>query len=339
LLIVAGDMSEGPSPLIEMFTACWRTRTIYEAVRLGLVDGLAQGPQHAVDLAAPSGLDVDATHRVLRALATIGVTRQLGTGRFELTALGQPLRSDVSPSLRGMALHWGGRLWQSLGSIGGTLETGKPGMSSGPEDFLAMQANPQDAEVFNRAMAEQSEAIGAAVADAYDFSRFGTIMDVGGGYGAVLAAILLRHEGLKGASFDLPVVGPKALDYLARLGVSDRAGFLGGSFFEDIPTGADCLVLKYILHDWNDAYCGKLLDACRRALKAGDTVLVIEQIVPEIVDSSDEGILRGDLIMLTVGGKERTESEYRALLDGVDLPVVGIQAVAAGFSIIECRAR
>jgi hypothetical protein len=334
------ETSDTPeSRLVELFTACWRTKAIYEAVRLGLIDGLAGGARTAKDLAAARSLDADATHRLLRALATLGVCRQTDVDTFELAALGAPLRVDAQPSLRGMALHWGDRLWDSLASIGGTLETGKPGMSTSPDDFAAFQADPHEAEIFNRAMAEKSERIGAAVAQSHDFGRFATIMDVGGGYGAVLSQILKFYPELRGWSFDMPPVETKALEYLAAQGVADRAGFLGGSFFDSVPGGMDCLILKYILHDWNDAHCRTLLRACRRALEPGGTVLVVEQIVPEIVGPEAQDIVRGDLIMLSVGGKERTEREYRAMLDGADLPIRSIVAVGDGFSIMECTAR
>jgi SAM-dependent methyltransferase len=335
---MSDDEQDVHEPLLAMLTAGWRTRILYEAVRLGLIDALDDTPRSTIPLAAARGLDADAVRRLLRALATLGVCHQTGSDAFTLTPLGRGLRADAPASLRGVALHWGDRLWDSLGTLGTTLETGRPGMATDPEDFARMQADPARAAVFNRAMAEQSLPVGDAVARAYDFSRFRTVMDVGGGYGAVLAAILERYPALTGWSFDMAVVEDAARAWLAERGLGERAGFRGGSFFEAVPAGADCLILKYILHDWGDDNARAILTHCREALGPGGVMLIVERILPEIVGSEDEASVRGDLIMLTVGGKERTEREYRTLLDEAGLALRAIVPAGQGFSILEAVA-
>lgn len=330
------DDAQAPhKPLLDMLTAGWRTRILYEAVRLGLIDALGDTPQASVTLAQERGLDADAVRRLLRALATIGICQQAESDAFTLTPLGRGLRSDAPSSLRGVALHWGDRLWESLGTLGDTLQTGLPRMSSDPADFARMQADPERAAVFNRAMAEQSLGVGEAVARAYDFSRFQTIMDVGGGYGAMLAAILAYYPTLTGWSFDMPVIEEAARAWLAERGLGERAGYRGGSFFEAVPAGADCLILKYILHDWGDDNAHTLLTRCRAALGPDGVMLIVERVLPEIVGAEDEASVRGDLIMLTVGGKERTEREYRALLGEAGLALRTIVPAGQGFSILE----
>ncbi len=325
----------------EMITGCWRTQVIHEAVRLGLPDLLAAGPASSSDLAQRLAVDADALYRLLRGLAAIGLVEHLGGQHFSLTADGATLRSDAPDSLRGIAVHWGVRQWKSLGLLGRAIDTGQSQMAAGTEGFEILQRDPAQADVFNRAMAEQSLRIGEAAARAYDFSPFTSILDVGGGYGAVLVALLRAQPAARGASFDLPAVEEGALAYLREAGVADRASYLGGSFFEAVPQGHDCLVLKYIIHDWADEPSRAILAQCRKAVAPGGVVLLIEQVLPERITAQSDvaGMVRGDLIMLNIGGKERTEREYRALLAESGLELTRIVPTDTVFSVIEARPR
>ena len=255
---------------------------------------------------------------------------------IELTADGAALRSDAQDSLRGVALHWGDRQWKSFGLLGKAVATGKPQVAEG---FENLQKDPGQAAVFNRAMAEQSYRIGAAAARAYDFGPFKRVLDVGGGYGAVLAALLKANPTLRGGSFDLPEVEIGARGYLKEQGLADRAEYLGGSFFEGVPAGFDCHVLKFIVHDWGDEESKKILAHCARAVAPGGVVLLLEQVVPEriVPDARVAGILRGDLIMLNISGRERTEAEYRKLLAASGLELTRILPTSTPFSVIEAR--
>jgi hypothetical protein len=199
-----------------------------------------------------------------------------------------------------------------------------------------MQADPAAADVFNRAMAEGSLRVGRALAKAYDFSGFSRLMDVGGGYGALLVGPIEANPGLAGHVYDLPALAGPAKAWLSEQGVGERVGYLGGSFFESVPPGADCILLKFILHDWNDARCRTILRHCRDALNGG-TLLIIERIVPETVSPADTDVIRGDLVMLGVGGMERTETQYRALLADAGLELTRIVPIDGNFSAIEAR--
>jgi hypothetical protein len=324
--------------LREMITGCWRTGAIYQAVQAGLLDALADGPKTAAEIAGPRGLHAESVSRLLRALATLEVCRHLGTDTFALGPLGEPLAAKDESSMRGLADHWGGRLWGYFETLGHSLKTGEGKMSSSPGDFVAMQADPKESAMFNRAMAEQSLPVARALAKAYDFSPFRRLMDVGGGYGAVLASLLQSYPEARGDVFDLAALEPGALAYLAEAGVGDRAGFVGGDFFDAVPAGADCLVLKYIVHDWGDENSVRLLTACRKALAPGGAVVLIEQVVPPTVGPAQEAVVRTDLVMMAVGGKERTEAEYRALLAQAGLELTRIVPVGLGFSALEARA-
>lgn len=323
----------------EMITGCWRTQAIHEAVRLNLPDRLAAGPLSSDALAAATATHPESLYRLLRGLAALGLVIHVEGRVFELTEDGATLCSDAADSLRGIAMHWGERQWKSMGLLGKAVATGKSQMASGTDSFEHLQRDPEQAAVFNRAMAEQSLRIGEAAARAYDFSPYSAILDVGGGYGAVLVALLRAQPTARGASFDLPAVRDGAMTYLHEHAVGERASYIGGSFFEKVPQGFDCLVLKYIVHDWDDANSRTLLANCARAVAPGGVVLLIEQVLPDLItaDPEVEGMIRGDLIMMNIGGKERTEREYRELLAASGLDLTRIVPTDTVFSVIEAR--
>ena len=322
--------------LIDMITGCWKTQVIGQGVAFGLFDALAGGATTSAVLAETAGANEDGIMRLLRALATLGLVEHLPGNRFALTPTGALLRRDAPDSLNGMAGHWGERIWESFGRLGTGVQTGEASIPSGPEHFAAMQADPAAADVFNRAMAEGSLRVGRALASAYDFSGFSRLMDVGGGYGALLVGPLEANPALAGQVYDLPALAAPATTWLNEQGVGERADYLGGSFFESVPQGADCILIKFILHDWNDDRCRTILRHCREAAGSG-TILIIERVVPETVSPADTDVIRGDLVMLGVGGKERTEAEYHRLLGEAGLRIDRILPIDGNFSAIEAR--
>ncbi|MBN8831476.1 MAG: hypothetical protein J0G94_12855 [Sphingomonadales bacterium] len=323
--------------LIGMITGAWKTRVIGEGVKLGLFDKLTGGPLGPDQLAQATGANPDGVMRLLRALATLGLVRHEPGNRFALAPLGQYLRKDAPDSLNGMAGHWSERMWNSFTGIGASIATGEASVPSGPEHFAQHQADIGRADVFNRAMAEGSLRVGRALARIYDFSDCDSVMDVGGGYGALLVGPLEANPHLKGQVYDLPTLSEAASRFLGEQGVAGRVAYVGGSFFEGVPPGVDCLMLKFILHDWSDAKSLIILNNCRKAVEDG-RILIIERIVPETVSEADEEVIRGDLTMLTVGGKERTEAEYHALLEQAGLKITKIAPIDAVYSVIEARA-
>ena len=322
--------------LTDTITAAWRTRLIYESIRAGLMDALDTVPRAAAEIAAELGLHAETTNRFLRALAGLGLCRQVSAEAFEATELGARLKAGASGSLRGMAMLWGDRIWSSLETIGGTLRTGEPGRGNG--DFSGMHADPEASDIFNRAMAEQSQPIARAAAAACDFSGYDCIMDVGGGYGALLIEILRANPPLQGMVYDLEAIGPGALRYLEEADLGGRGGFVAGSFFESVPRGVDCLLIKYILHDWSDADCLRILRNCRTALEPGAAAIVIERIVPDIMSTQDDAVVRADLVMMPISGKERTLGEYHALLGQAGFAPGETRPLVDGCSAIESLA-
>ena len=322
-----------------LITACWSTQVIHVAVQMGLPERLAAGERDSRALAVALNVDADGLLRLMRALAALGLVRHVDEHQFELTDDGATLCSTHPQSLRGVALHWGERQWRSFGLLGDAVRTGRSQVQSGSQGFADLQQDAAQAQVFNLAMAEQSLRIGEAAARAYDFSRFNSVLDVGGGYGAVLVALLRAFPGLRGDSFDLPGVAAGARAYLQGAGVADRGGFVSGSFFEAVPGGYDCQVLKYIVHDWDDDHAQRLLACCAAALGSEGVLVLLEQVLPERItpDPAVAGMVRGDLIMLNIGGRERTASQYRDLLAAAGLRLTRIVPTDTAFSVIEAQ--
>ncbi len=323
-----------------LITGAWSTQVIHTAVRLNAFDRLLHGPRAAADLAAETQSHPGAFLRLMRALASIDLVRHLTGDRFELTAAGRLLAAGAPGSIRGMALHWGERLWGALSQLDQSVRTGQPWRASGADGFELMSRDPGQMAMFHQSMTDQTGPVARAMLDAYDFSRFKRIVDVGGSYGALLAAILKAHPDLTGQVFDLPDLAPASTGYLAGVGVADRAAFIGGSFFDGVPAGADAYLLKMIIHDWYDDRAVPILANCAQAAGANGVVLVMERIAPVLVSDGpvDYVTTRGDILMLTAaGGQERTEQHYRDLLATAGLQVTQIVPTASGFAIIEAR--
>ncbi len=324
-----------------LITGAWSTQVIHVAVRLEVFDRLLDGPRAAAELAGETGSNPGAFLRLMRGLASLDLVKHLEGDRFELTAAGRLLAADEPGSIRGMALHWGDRLWGAMGQLDQSVKTGKAWRASGLEGFQQMAHDPAQMAMFHQSMTDQTGPVAAEMLKVYDFSRFETLMDVGGSYGALLAAILNAHPLMKGRVFDLPDLADASETYLDVAGVGDRAEFEGGSFFESVPAGADAYMLKMIIHDWDDEHAIPILANCAKAAGAKGVVLVMERIAPERVgsDPADQVTIRGDLIMLTAaGGLERTEAEYRSLFAKAGLAIRRIVSTASGFAIMETAA-
>jgi hypothetical protein len=291
-------------------------RAVQVAAELGLADVLAEGPQPVHVLAARVGASPDALFRLMRVLASIGIFVETAPRVFGLTPLAATLRSDVPGSLRAMA-RWNGSetYWRSLGELLYSVRTGEPAFPHvfGAPMFDYFASHPEIGSIFEASMAGVSAAEVQAVAEACDLSGVSILADIGGGSGELLLALLQRYPTLRAILLELPAVIEQAR---LRLGAQDllgRVDLLVGSFFEQVPTGADRYVLKNILHDWPDQMASRLLQQVRAALSPYSRLLVLEQIVPE---GSGASLAKwADLTMLVnLGGRERTEAELRTLL-------------------------
>ena len=324
--------------LRQLITGFRATHLIAVAAELGLADLLADGPRSSTELAERAGANLDALHRVLRALAQLGVFAMLDDSRFTLTTLGQHLRTDVPGSLHAIARFWGiesnQRPWLGLAHTARTGETAFDqifGMTW--SEYLA--AHPDVAAIFNDGMTGFTAQVTAAVVAGYDFRSLGTIVDVGGGNGTLVAAILRAHPELRGVIFDLPHSRDSALQHLTAAGLAGRCEFIGGDFFESVPAGADAYLLKWVIHDWDDQRSVAILRTCRRAMAPGSKLLLVERLLPPANEQAPDVVL-GDVTMLVyTGGRERTEAEYRALLEAADLRLTRTVATTTPYSVLE----
>ena len=333
-------MDETPRrALFRLVSGYQLSQTLHVAARLDIADRLAAGPRSSDELAADTDTDPDALYRLLRALAAVGVLHEQAGRRFELTELGEGLRSDVPGSVRGWALMIGRPMhWNTWSSLVESIRTGDNTFRLVHDtDVWAYRAQrPEELAIFDGAMTSISGVVDAAVVAAYDFGRFGEIVDVAGGRGALLAAILAKHEGVRGVLFDQPDVVANAGALLDRFG--DRCRAAGGSFFERVPHGADAYLLKAILHDWEDDECVAILQVIREAMPAHGVVLVLEQDLGGPNENAPAKL--SDLNMLVnPGGRERSEEEYAALFAAAGLRYAGATASAAGVTVFEAAAR
>ena len=338
-------MAEQPDEARErvsgLIMGAWGTQVIHVAAQLRLFDALAGGPRAAAELAAETGSHPPSLFRLMRALAAIDLVRHLDGDRFELLPAGELLRTDAPGSVRGMALHWGRRLWGAMTQLDQSVRTGAPWRVSGLEGFQQMAQDPADMAMFHQSMADQTLPVARGVAEACDLSGYGRLMDVGGSYGALLAALLKAYPSLSGEVYDLAGLSEASTAYLEGQGVGGRARFVAGSFFESVPAGAGAYLLKSIIHDWDDAEALQILRNVRAAAAGGAAVLVIEQVAPAQVrpGGGDLVPIRADIMMLTAtGGKERTVEEYRALFEEAGLALTRVVPTASAFSVLEAGA-
>lgn len=318
------------------------SRALALVAKLGVADQLAGGSRSAEALARATQTHAPALRRVLRLLASVGIFDEDAGGRFSLTSLGELLREDVPGSMRAMVSVFAGvgmqDGWRELEFC---VRTGEPAYRKEHPDadpFTAMAADPEAAETFDRAMATFAPQTAAAVAAAYDFSGLGTLMDVGGGNGAILIGILKQTPGLKGVVFDQPHVVERARREIAAQGLSDRIDVAGGSFFDAVPSGADAILMKHVIHDWNDEDAARILRVCRGALPEAGKLLVVEGLYPERIDHSLEsrGAAANDVNMLVcTGGRQRSEAEFRALFGAAGFALSRIVPTQGRVAVIE----
>lgn len=334
------DTPDSPARhLSELINGFWATQAISTAVGLGIPEVLAAGPRRAESIAESVSAHAPSVFRLLRGLQTLGVCRRLEDGRFELTAAGELLRADVPGSLRGRALFNGGMLWKQFGDLSHCVKTGERmrAHASGEEGFNELASDPVRLASFQKAMAESSIRATRDAMKVYDFGQFATVLDLGGGYGGVLSVLLATFPKMTGAVCDLAYLTQSASEFLLHAGVSARGRFLGGNFFEAVPRGYDAYIMKYILHDWDDEHALRILGNCRTAAAAATKIVLLEQLVPQQLGTgfTDQAVIRADLTMLGVGGKERTAAEYGELFARTGWRLSSVIPTSGEFSVLE----
>jgi hypothetical protein len=325
--------------VLALVAGAWVARALAVAARLRIADLLAAGAQSAPELAAATGSHAQSLYRLLRALASHGVFAEDAEGRFHLTPIAHCLRSDTPDSMRAFAEFWlSGPVWQAWGALEHSVATGEPAFqqASGIQFFPYLAQHPEDAALFNQSMADRTRQEEAGIVGSYEFSRVVEIVDVGGGCGSLLAAILEVAPGTRGVLFDLPHVAAEAEQYLSARGLRDRCRIVSGSFFEDVPDGRDVYLLKKVIHNWDDDRAGQILRTCRRAMPEYAKLLLVENVIPPGNTPFFGKVL--DLEMLMVhGSQERTEAEYRTLLGSAGLALMRVVPTPALVSVIEAE--
>ena len=327
--------------LLDLIQSHRVTAVIYVAARLGLAELLCNGPKSLDELAEATGADRAALGRLLTALSTVGICARAGSDRYALTEIGAALNGDAEQSFKGWAILEGEMLSKSWNGMLESIMTGKTAaqLQGVANSFDLMARNPAIVGIFNAAMADLTRLVTPEILGAYDFGRIGRLMDVGGGSGELIGAVASKYPDIRCIVFDLPRCAETANHHLQRAAVSDRASFVAGDFFEAIPMLADAIILKSVIHDWNDEWSAVILQNCRRALPGNGTLLLVERMMPDSPGTSDQDRAHAmsDLNMLRgPGGLERTEQQYRQLLkeSGFELSAV---CPAGRFSVVEAR--
>jgi C-methyltransferase len=329
-----------PAAMLEMIIATWTSQAITVAAQLGVADALANGPLPIAELAAQVGADADALRRLLRALIGRGIFRQRRDGRYELNALAETLRSDAPVSVACAARFYGSREQRERWTL--LVDAVRSGTAvvptlRGKESFDYFADQPELAELFNRTMTSISELTDASVVAGYDFSAYPTIVDVGGGHGPLLAAILAATPGSQGVLYDLPRVVASAPNLLRKRNVADRARIAEGSFFDGVPGGGDAYILKNIMHDWPDEKAVQILRNVRAAAGSRAAVLLVELVIP--AHNRDFPGKWADLeMLLNLAARERTAAEYRDLLSQAGFRMTRVVQTASPLSVVEARA-
>ena len=330
----------GPDPrqiMLQLGCGHRPTACIYVTAKLKIADLLAKGPRPVSEVASAAHVNEDALYRVMRAIASLGVFREVSPRTFANTPLSEILRSDIPNSFRDAILFTSGPLHMRIYTeLQHSVETGKTAFqkTAGMEPFEFFRQNDEDNRIFNAAMTSISSQMTTPAIAAYDFGESGTLADVGGGHGALLTLILQKHPGLRGIVYDLPHVVEGAKPRIDSLGVASRCETVGGDFFESAPA-ADSYVMKSVIHDWDDARAITILKNCAKAMRNpnGKVLLVELLITPGNEPDMAKWI---DIEMLAMaGGRERTEAEFAELFSKAGLRLSRVVRAASPFCVIE----
>jgi O-methyltransferase domain/Dimerisation domain len=327
--------------LFQMVTGYYISQAIYVAATLGIADRLTDGPRSYDELAHATGTHAPSLHRLMRLLVSAGVFVEQGDGHFALTPIGAYLQMETPGSLRAVALQYTGPLHQQAWSaLLHSVQMGETAFDHlfGMGLFPYLAHHPEEAAIFNAAMTAFSTQVATAVVAAYDFSPFGTIVDVGGGQGALLRAILHATPTARGVLFDLPQVVTGAKEPIEAAGLAERCTVVGGDFFASVPSGGDAYILSGVIHDWDDERSIAILNNCHCVMSSQGKLLLVEAVVPTRIDRSvpSQFSVRGDINMLVhTGGRNRTEAEFRALFEAARFTLTRIIPTQGSARILE----
>ncbi|CAM5374345.1 methyltransferase [Streptomyces atroolivaceus] len=339
---VAAGSAEQPEGdtgrMLQMMTGYWVTQVVRTAAELRIADHLHGDGATPAEVAAAESLDPGSSFRFLRACASLGLAASTDGKRFTSTPLLDTLRSDAPGSLRDLAL-WGGAEshWLPWGRLADAIRTGGPQTEAalGAPIFDWLAAVPGESEIFTNAMTAMTRGLARTLADVIELEGVRVAVDVGGAGGNLVQTLMRRHPGLTGVVLDLPHVGPEADASAASLGVTDRFTFVGGDFFDEVPSG-DVHLLKFVLHDWDDDSCVRILRNCRRALDPDGRVLVMELLVDKVGTPGLEPLMDLNMMALSTG-RERSLEEFGDLFERAGLTLTTTTSSGSRVSVLTLR--
>jgi len=322
--------------LLQMITGYWMTQSIYVAAKLGIADLVADGPRQVDDLARACGAQADLLNRVLRALSSVGIFTAHGKDSYGLTPLANLLRSDLPNTMRPQAIMHGEEQYRAWSHVLQNVKTGEIAFEKEYDKtyFGYLAEHPEADRVFNEAQAGYTKEVAGAVVDAYDFTPFATVVDVGAGYGPMLLKLLGRYPHLRGILFDQPHVADAALARIQAAGLTGRCLAEGGDFFAAVPPGGDAYILSLLLHDWDEERSIAILKNIRRAIAPNGRLLVVELVLPEGQTPFFGKWLDLHMAVL-LGARERTANEFRDLFAASGFKLQRIIPTSTGMSIVE----
>jgi len=328
--------------ILAMIYAGWESQAICAAVTLKLPDHLAAGATSARALATAAQCNLDGVSRLLRALTSLNVVHVDEHGTYALTASGKRLRTGTPDSLAGQAQWFGRFCWPLWGELAESVKTGVSARvrAGGSGGYGHLLADPEAARVFNLAMRDITRIVAGSLVAAYDFAGVRHIVDVGGGHGDLLAAVLRALPEATGQLIELAHALPGARQRMVEAGLENRVVVQEGDFFTSITAHADAYLLKAVLHNWDDAHCGRILATIGRAMSSRSRLLIIERLLPDQMQPvpQHQAVARSDLNMLVgLGGRERTVAELTSLLQVAGFDSVRVLPLSGAFSLIDAR--
>jgi hypothetical protein len=312
------------------------TQAIHVAAALGVADHIGDEPRPIAEIASAVRAHSGALYRLLRALAALGIFREHDDRRFSRTRMGDCLRSDSSDSVGPHAIFVGQKnQWDAWGELLHSVRTGENAFRAvhGTSSWEYRRRHPDQNDIFNAAMTANSRRVEQAILADGDFGRFAHVADIGGGQGSLMAALLQAHPALRGVVFDLPHVVATAEPVLAAAGVTGRCQLVGGDMFVSVPEGCDAYLMKYIIHDWDDEGCRRILRSCHAAMRRDARLVVIDRLLGP--PNQDHAVKLADLHMLVgPGGQERTLAEFASLFQAEGLRIAEVRPTSSPVSLL-----
>ena len=328
-----------PEQILQIITNFWTSRAVYVFAKLGIPDLLASGPKTAEEIAADTKMHAPSLYRLLRALATTGFVTATADGRFAQTPVSEILATDAPGSLRWFTIsELGQEHYPAWGNLMHSVKTGEIAFDNffGADVWKYFQQNPEDAAVFNNSMSGITAATNEEILGAYDFSTFGTLVDIGGGHGGLITSILKANPKLKGILLDAPQVIEGARPKIEAAGLGDRCEAVAGDFFKAVPAGGDIYVMKWIIHDWDDERAITILKNVRNEIPREGRVLIVDCVVPENNEPDFSKFFDLNMMVMT-GGKERTEKEFAQILNAAGFKLRRVIPTKVPTSIVEAE--